>query len=61
MGRFPEKYNDLPQPSGNFVRTPGPGCSKVGYSAIQRKNHYPEDRYYENQLHYPLGRYLSSG
>ena len=32
MDSFPEKYiyNELPPPSGNFVRTPGPGCSKVG-------------------------------
>ena len=61
MDSFPEKYiyNDLPPLSGNFVRTPGPGCSKVGW---HYPNRYPEDRYYKNQLHYnPLGRYLSSG
>ena len=30
-------------------------------NAIHRINRYPEDRYYENQLHYPLDSNLSSG
>ena len=30
-------------------------------NAIQRINRYPEDRYYESQLHYPLDSNLSSG
>ena len=30
-------------------------------SAIQQINHYPADKYLENQLHYPLDRDLSSG
>ena len=30
-------------------------------SAIHRINRYPEDKYYENQLRYPLDSNLSSG
>ena len=30
-------------------------------SAIHRINHYPADKYYGNQLHYPLDRDLSGG
>ena len=30
-------------------------------SAIHRINHYPEDKYYENQLRYPLDSNLSGG
>ena len=30
-------------------------------SAIHRINHYPADKYYRNQLHYPLDSDLSSG
>ena len=30
-------------------------------SAIQRINHYPADKYWGNQLHYPLNRDLSDG
>ena len=30
-------------------------------SAIQRINHYPVDKYKENQLRYPLDRDLSAG
>ena len=29
--------------------------------AIHRINHYPEDKYLGNQLHYPLDRDLSDG
>ena len=29
--------------------------------AIHRRNHYPADKYKENQLHYLLERYQSSG
>ena len=30
-------------------------------SAIHRINRYPEDKYYDNQLRYPLDSNLSSG
>ena len=30
-------------------------------SAIHRINHYPADKYYRNQLRYPLDRDLSGG
>ena len=30
-------------------------------STIHRINHYPADKYYGNQLHYPVDRFLSSG
>ena len=30
-------------------------------NAIDRINHYPVDKYYENQLHHPLDRLLSDG
>ena len=30
-------------------------------SAIHQINHYPVDKYYKNQLHYPLDSNLSSG
>ena len=30
-------------------------------NAIHRTNRYPEDKYYENQLRYPLDSNLSSG
>ena len=30
-------------------------------SAIHRINHYPADKYYGNQLRYPLDRDLSGG
>ena len=30
-------------------------------NVIHRINRYPEDRYYENQLRYPLDSNLSSG
>ena len=30
-------------------------------SAIQWVNHYPADKYFGNQLHYPLDRDLSNG
>ena len=30
-------------------------------SAIHRINHYPADKYLENQSHYPLDRDLSTG
>ena len=30
-------------------------------SAIHRINHFPADKYYENQLRYPLDRALSGG
>ena len=30
-------------------------------SSIHRINHYPGDKYYGNQLHYPLYRDLSAG
>ena len=30
-------------------------------NAIHRINHYPADKYYRNQLRYPLDRDLSSG
>ena len=30
-------------------------------SAIHRINHYPADKYYGNQLRYPLGNDLSCG
>ena len=30
-------------------------------SAIHRINHYPADKYYGNQLRYPLDRFLSGG
>ena len=30
-------------------------------NAIHRINHYPVDKYYENQLYYPLDRLLSDG
>ena len=41
----------------------GPGCNKTELdSAIHRINRYPEEKYYENQLHYPLNHgNLSSG
>ena len=30
-------------------------------SAIRRINHYPVDKYYGNQLHYPVDKSLSAG
>ena len=30
-------------------------------SAIHQINHYPADKYYGNQLRYPLDSYLSGG
>ena len=37
-----------------------PGAQKIN-SAIHRINHYLVDKYWENQLHYPVDRDLSGG
>ena len=37
---------------------PSPVCSNTGF---HQKNHYPADKYYRNQLHYPMDRGSSSG
>ena len=40
----------------------GASCSKLKLgSAIQRRNCYRKDKYYENQLRYPLDGDLSNG
>ena len=48
------------QPGRLCSETPGPSCSKYG-STIHRINQYAVDKYYENQLHYPADRDLSTG
>ena len=48
-----DSFSRLPNHLGPVVQTLD--------GAIHRINHYPVDRYYGNQLRYPLDRDLSGG